>query len=130
MRGAEGVAAVCALPLVIGAGGNVDAFLPGGNVGSAFLAKYTIERLCKEGYRIKLATRRPWLYQNLKTMSSPGQLELIATNIWNEQDVKKILEGCDYSINFCGQIIEKQVTFKKLHSDWPGILSKISNKLG
>ena len=61
-------------------------------------------------------------------MGSPGQVELITTNIWNEQDVKKILEGCDYSINFCGLIIEKQVTFNQLHSDWSEILSKLSNE--
>ena len=97
--------------------------------GNSFLAKYTIEKLCKAGYRMKIGTRKPWLCQKLKnTMGSPGQVELIATNIWNEQDVKKILEGCDYSINFCGQIIEKQVTFNQLHSDWPEILSKLSNE--
>ena len=42
--------------------------------GSSFLAKYTIEKLCKQGYRIKIGTRRPWLVNNVKTiMGSPGQ---------------------------------------------------------
>jgi len=98
--------------------------------GSSFLAKYAIQKLCKEGYRIKIGTRKPWLVNNLKTtMGSPGQLELIKTNIFNPDDVKKLLNNCDYCINFCGQLTENKISFHQLHTQWPEMLAKISNEL-
>jgi len=98
--------------------------------GSSFLAKYAIEKLCKQGYRIKIGTRRPWLVNNLKTiMGFPGQIEVIKTNIFNSESVKNLLNNCDYCINFCGQLCEKKITFEQLHAHWPEMLAKISNKL-
>ncbi len=96
--------------------------------GSSFLARYTIEKLCKEGYRLKIGTRKPWLVNNLKTLGSPGQLELISTNIFNSHDIKNILKNCNYCINFCGQLFEEKISFNQLHVDWPDILSKISSE--
>jgi uncharacterized protein YbjT (DUF2867 family) len=96
--------------------------------GSSFLARYTIEKLCKEGYRLKIGTRKPWLVNNLKTLGYPGQLELMPVNIFNPNDVKKILKNCDYCINFCGQLFEGKISFDQLHTRWPEILSQISHE--
>ena len=97
--------------------------------GGSFLAKYTIEKLCKAGYRLKIGTRKPWLLNNIKTiMGSPGQIEIIKNNIFNYESVKNILQNCDYCINFCGQLFEKKISFNQLHSEWPGMLAKISNE--
>ncbi len=98
--------------------------------GGSFLAKYAIEKLCKAGYRLKIGTRKPWLLNNIKTiMGSPGQIEIIKTNIFDIESVKNLLENCDYSINFCGQLFQKKISFNQLHSQWPEMLSKISNEL-
>jgi len=96
--------------------------------GSSFLARYAIEKLCKEGYRIKIGTRKPWIVNNLKIMGSPGQLELMPTNIFNSEDVKKVLKNCDYCINFCGQLLENKTSFDQLHAKWPEMLSQICNE--
>ena len=94
--------------------------------GNSFLAKYTIERLCKEGYRMKIGTRKPWLVN--KIIGSPGQVILIPTNVFDQKSVEEVLKDCTYCINFCGQLIEKKTSFLQLHSLWPEMLSKIANE--
>jgi len=98
--------------------------------GGSFLAKYAIEKLCKAGYRLKIGTRKPWLLNNIKTiMGSPGQIEIIKVDIFNPESVKKFLENCDYSINYCGQLFQKKISFNQLHNKWPEMLAKISSEL-
>ena len=95
--------------------------------GNSFLAKYTIERLSKEGYRMKIGTRKPWLI-NYKTIGSPGQITFLPTNVFDQKSVEEVLKDCTYCINFCGQLTERKTSFFQLHSLWPEMLSKISNK--
>jgi len=98
--------------------------------GGSFLAKYAIEKLCKAGYRLKIGTRRPWVLNNIKTiMGSPGQVEIIKVDVFNPESVKNLLKNCDYSINYCGQLFQKKITFNQLHSQWPEMFAKISNEL-
>ena len=98
--------------------------------GNGFLAKYAIEKLCKQGYRIKVGTRKPWLSNHLRVMGTLGQLEVMTANPFSPKDVKKVLKNCDYCINFCGQLFEKKTSFQQLHSQWPEMLSQMSNELG
>ena len=96
--------------------------------GNSFLAKYTIEKLCKAGYRLKIGTRKPWLANHIQTMGSPGQIILIPTNVFDENSVREVLKDCNYCINFCGQLVEKKISFFQLHSLWPEMLSKLANE--
>ena len=96
--------------------------------GNSFLAKYTIEKLCEEGYRVKIGTRKPWLANHIKIMGSPGQLILMPTNLWDPKSVEEVLKDCEFCINFCGQLTEGKISHYQLHSQWPEMLSKISNE--
>ncbi len=66
--------------------------------GGGFLGRHLIRELTKENYRIKVATRNPYLKGYLRPLGNPGQIELIKTNIFNAEDVKQILQNCDYAI--------------------------------
>ena len=73
-----------------------------------FLGKHLIRELTKLDYRIKVATRNPFLKGYLKPLGSPGQIELFKTNIFNPNDLRNILENCDLVINLVGILYESK----------------------
>ena len=96
-----------------------------------FLGKHLIRELTKLDYRIKVATRNPYLKGYLKPLGSPGQIELFKTNIFNPKDVKNILENCDIVINLVGILYEnKNQKFNEIHSEFPNMLSNLCNEIG
>ena len=99
--------------------------------GGGFLGRHLIRELTKENYRIKVATRNPYLKGYLKPLGNPGQIELIKTNIFNTEDVKRILKNCDYAINLLGILYEtKKQKFNQIHSQFPHLLGNLCNELG
>ena len=54
-----------------------------------FLGKHLMRELTKLDYRVKVATRSPYLKGYLKLLGNPGQIELFKTNIFNEDEVSK-----------------------------------------
>ena len=96
-----------------------------------FLGKHLMRELTKLDYRIKVATRNPYLKGYLKPLGSPGQIELFKTNIFNPKDVKNILENCDIVINLVGILYEnKNQKFNEIHSEFPNMLSNLCNEIG
>ena len=98
--------------------------------GSGFIGKNLMRELTKLDYRVKVATRNPYLKGYLKPLGNPGQIELFKTNIFNPEDVKLVLRNCDFAINLCGILFENsKQKFHQIHSEFPKILSKICNEL-
>ena len=96
-----------------------------------FLGKHLMRQLTKLGYRVKAATRNPYLKGYLKPLGSPGQIELFKVNIFDEQDVRKVLKDCDFVINLVGILYEtKRQKFEQIHSQFPLLLSNLCNELG
>jgi NADH dehydrogenase len=94
-----------------------------------FLGKYLMRQLTKLDYRIKIATRNPYLKGYLKPLGNPGQIELFKTNIFNEEDVRKVLKNSDFVINLVGILYEtRKQKFKQIHSDFPYLLTKLCNE--
>jgi len=99
--------------------------------GTGFLGKHLVRQLTRLDYRLKMATRNPYLKGYLKPLGGPGQIELFKTNIFNTEDVRQVLKNCDYAINLCGILFEKRKEkFNQIHSQFPYILSKLCNEIG
>ena len=99
--------------------------------GGGFLGRHLIRELTKENYRIKVATRNPYLKGYLRPLGNPGQIELIKTNIFNVEDVKQVLKNCDYAINLLGILYEtRKQKFKQIHSQFPYLLGNLCNEFG
>jgi len=95
-----------------------------------FLGKHLMRQLTKLDYRVKVATRNPYLKGYLKPLGNPGQIELFKTNIFDSEDVKKVLENSDFVINLVGILYEtKKQKFDQIHSQFPLFLSKQCNEL-
>lgn len=96
-----------------------------------FLGRHLMRELTKLDYRIKAATRNPYLKGYLRSLGDPGQIELIKTNIFNFEDVKQVLKNCDYVINLVGILYEtKKQKFNEIHSHFPYLLSNLCSELG
>ncbi|OUX36578.1 MAG: hypothetical protein CBE21_10325 [Proteobacteria bacterium TMED261] len=95
-----------------------------------FLGKYLMRELTRLDYRIKVATRNPYLKGYLKPLGNPGQIELFKTNIFNEEDVRKVLQDCDFAINLVGILYEtRKQKFNQIHSQFPFLISQLCNEL-
>ena len=75
-----------------------------------FIGKNLMRHLTKLDYRVKVATRNPYLKGYLKPLGNPGQIELFKTNIFDPEDVKLVLKNCDLVINLVGILNEKKKT--------------------
>ena len=96
-----------------------------------FLGKYLMRQLTKLDYRIKVATRNPYLKGYLKPLGNPGQIELFKTNIFNPEDVKQVLKNCDFAINLVGILYEtKKQKFSQIHAKFPYLLGNLCNETG
>ena len=98
--------------------------------GGGFIGKHLMRQLTKLDYRVKVATRNPYLKGYLKPLGNPGQIELFKTNIFNEEEVKQVLKNCDSVINLVGILYEtKKQKFSQIHSQFPLLLSNLCNEL-
>jgi len=94
-----------------------------------FLGRHLIRELTKLDYRIKVATRSPYLKGYLRPLGNAGQVELVKTNIFNPEDIKKVLRNCDYVINLVGILYEtRKQKFSQIHSDFPYLLCNLCNE--
>ena len=96
-----------------------------------FIGKHLMRELTKLDYRIKVATRSPYLKGYLKPLGDPGQIELFKTNIFNPEDVRQVLKNCDLAINLCGILYEtRKQKFHQIHSQFPYLLSNLCKEVG
>jgi NADH dehydrogenase len=99
--------------------------------GGGFLGKYLMRQLTKLDYRIKVATRNPYLKGYLKPLGNPGQIELFKTDIFNPESVKEVLKDCDIAINLVGILFEtRKQKFMQVHAKFPQLLSNLCNENG
>ena len=96
-----------------------------------FVGKHLMRELTKLDYRIKVATRKPYLKGYLKPLGNPGQIELFKINIYNPDDIKRVLSNCDLVINLVGILYEtKKQKFNHIHSQFPFLLSNLCYEAG
>jgi len=94
--------------------------------GSGFIGRHLVRRLTEKEYRVIIATRSPYLSGFLKPLGNPGQIELIRTNIHDQESIKNVLKKSDVVINLIGILHEnKKQKFNYVHSEFPKLLSEI-----
>ena len=96
-----------------------------------FIGKHLMRQLTKLDYRVKVATRNPYLKGYLKPLGGPGQIELFKTNIFKEDEVREVLKNCDFVINLVGILHEtRKQKFREIHGTFPYLLSNLCNEFG
>jgi NADH dehydrogenase len=84
--------------------------------GTGFVGRYVVRSLAKDGWRVRVAARRPHLAPELKVMGDVGQIELIQANVRYPDSVARVLEGASACVNLVGQPYQAgRQTFSALH---------------
>ena len=70
--------------------------------GSGFVGRYIARRMAKEGWRVRVACRRPNEALFVKPYGTPGQVEPVACNIRDDASVRSVIRGSDAVVNCVG----------------------------
>ena len=99
--------------------------------GSGQIGRNLIRKLTKENYQVTVVTRN--IHQKsyiIKTQANAGYIDIVESNIFDEQKIRKLFEKADVCINLIGILFEskKGNTFKNIHTIFPSLLSKLSKE--
>lgn len=74
--------------------------------GSGFVGRYIARRMAKEGWRVRVAVRRPNEAIFVRPYGTVGQVEPIFANIRDDDSVRAALHGADAVVNCVGILAE------------------------
>ncbi len=99
--------------------------------GSGFVGRYVSRRMALEGWRVRVATRRPNEALFVKPYGTVGQVEPVLCNIRDEASVAHALEGADAVVNCVGIVNETGAnSFEAVHVDGAGRVARLAAKAG
>ncbi len=85
--------------------------------GSGFIGAQVTRALAKQGYRVRVAVRRPGLGYRLPLMGDVGQIEVVQANLRNPESIGRALDGAEGCINLVGVLYETgRQSFAGLHA--------------
>lgn len=70
--------------------------------GSGFLGRYIARRMAKEGWRVRVAVRRPNEAMFVRPYGAVGQVEPVLCNIRDDNSVRAVMQGADAVVNCVG----------------------------
>ncbi len=92
--------------------------------GSGFAGTHIVRALCKAGWRVRVACRRPHHAQNLPVCGKVGQVQLVQANIRMPASIDRALVGADAVINLVGVLFEQgRQKFSSLHARGAGLVA-------
>ena len=75
--------------------------------GSGFVGRYAARALVEQGYRVRIAVRRPHLAGDARLAGTPGWVDIVQANVRNRESVDRAIEGADAVVNLVGILFEK-----------------------
>jgi uncharacterized protein YbjT (DUF2867 family) len=75
--------------------------------GSGFLGRHVVRALCRKGWRVRVAMRRPHLGVDLKVSGDVGQVQLVQANIRDRGSVERALIDAEAAVNLVGILYER-----------------------
>ena len=99
--------------------------------GSGQIGRSLIRKLTKNNYKVTVITRN--IHQKsyiIKTQANAGYIDVVESNIFEENKIRKLFEKADICINLIGILFEtkKGNTFTNIHSVFPSLLAKLSKE--
>lgn len=99
--------------------------------GSGFVGRYIAWRMAKEGWRVRVAVRRPNEALYVKPYGAVGQVEPVLCNIRDDASVRLALTGADAVVNCVGILSETgKNSLAAVQAEGPGRVAKIAAELG
>lgn len=99
--------------------------------GSGFVGRYIARRMAKDGWRVRVAVRRPNEAVFVRPYGVVGQVEPILANIRDEASVRAAVLGSDAVVNCVSVLQEKgKQTFEALNDEGAGRIAKAAADAG
>ncbi len=84
--------------------------------GTGFIGRYLVAALAKEGWRVRVVSRRPARAKWLKNLGQPGQVELVHASLRDGPAVAATLQGATAAVNLVGLLFERgRQSFQAIH---------------
>ena len=99
--------------------------------GSGFIGRHVVQALAHDGWRIRIACRRPDLAHDLQLLGEAGQIETIKADLREPHTIDVALEGADAAVNLVGILTESgDQTFAALMSQGARVVAEAVAKAG
>lgn len=97
--------------------------------GSGFVGRYIARRMAKEGWRVRVAVRRPNEAMFVKPYGVVGQVEPVLCNIRDDASVASVMHGADAVVNCVGILSETgKNSFDAVQAEGPGRVARIASE--
>lgn len=74
--------------------------------GSGFIGRHLVRALARQGWRIRVAVRRPDLAGHLQPLGTVGQIHAVQANLRDNASVQRAVDGADAVVNLVGILHE------------------------
>jgi len=99
--------------------------------GSGFVGRYIARRMAKEGWRVRVAVRRPNEAIFVKPYGVVGQVEPVLCNIRDDASVRLAMTGADAVVNCVGILNRSgKNTFDSVQSEGAGRIARLAAEMG
>jgi NADH dehydrogenase len=99
--------------------------------GSGFVGRYIARRMAKEGWRVRVAVRRPNEALFVKPYGTVGQVEPVPCNIRDDASVRAVMKGADAVVNCVGILNRSgKNTFDSVQADGAARIARIAAEEG
>ncbi|MFY8146476.1 MAG: complex I NDUFA9 subunit family protein, partial [Rhodobacter sp.] len=99
--------------------------------GSGFIGRYIARRMAKEGWRVRVAVRRPNEALFVRPYGVVGQVEPVFCNIRDDASVRAVMQGADAVVNCVGVLNEVgRNGFDAVQAEGAGRVARIAAELG
>src|SRR4051812_19983210 len=98
--------------------------------GSGFLGRHVVRALAKQGYRIRVAVRRPHLAGHLQPLGRVGQIHAVQANLRFPESVQAAARDADAIINLVGILFESgRQRFDAVHTEGAETVARAATSL-
>ncbi|MCE8539855.1 complex I NDUFA9 subunit family protein [Ruegeria pomeroyi] len=99
--------------------------------GSGFVGRYIARRMAKEGWRVRVAVRRPNEAMHVKPYGAVGQVEPVLCNLRDDNSVAQAMRGADAVVNCVGVLNELgRNGFDAIQAEGPERIARIAAEQG
>jgi uncharacterized protein YbjT (DUF2867 family) len=99
--------------------------------GSGFVGRYVVRALARDGWRVRIACRRPDLAFHLQPQGRVGQVMAVQANIRHPESVAAALRGASAVVNLVGILAESGAQkFSKVQSEGPKVIAEAARAAG
>ena len=99
--------------------------------GSGFIGRYAARVLVEQGYRVRVACRRPNVANDVRLAGTPGWVDIVQANVRDKPSIARALEGADAVVNLVGILFEQGAqSFARTQAEGAQNLAEVAAELG